>query len=203
MNDSKIHIITVAASLFLQKSFKEVTMKEIVEKTGLSKGAFYHYFESKEQLFKEALEYLYSKVLAYDYESYNQDSLYIFYHELVEGGVKMWKKFTTIIGNEKDHGSGGMNHFTLVFDALKLFPDFSDWAVDRYKAEIETWRRIVENARRSGEINPPISDEEVAKLYVSAADGRAIMTMIKNVPIREIMEDVLNTWDSLYKMIKA
>ena len=28
-------------------------MKEIVEKTGLSKGAFYHHFSSKEILFKE------------------------------------------------------------------------------------------------------------------------------------------------------
>ena len=53
MNESKEHIITVASKLFLQKNFKEVTMKEIVDKTGLSKGAFYHYFESKEQLFLE------------------------------------------------------------------------------------------------------------------------------------------------------
>ena len=53
---SKEHILITAFSLFLQKSFKEVTMKEIVKETGLSKGAFYHYFESKEQLFLELLQ---------------------------------------------------------------------------------------------------------------------------------------------------
>jgi AcrR family transcriptional regulator len=30
-------------------------MKEIVEKTGMSKGAFYHYFPSKEDLFIEII----------------------------------------------------------------------------------------------------------------------------------------------------
>jgi len=53
MNEAKEHILRTSLLLFLQKSYKEVTMREIVEKTALSKGAFYHYFSSKEQLFKE------------------------------------------------------------------------------------------------------------------------------------------------------
>ena len=65
MNQTKEHIITVACELFLQKSFKEVTMKEIVKQTGLSKGAFYHYFESKEQLFQEVLDFFLNNVMVY------------------------------------------------------------------------------------------------------------------------------------------
>ena len=55
VNTTKEHILNVCTHLFLQKGFKEVTMKEIVEKTGMSKGAIYHYFNSKEQLFLEVI----------------------------------------------------------------------------------------------------------------------------------------------------
>jgi TetR/AcrR family transcriptional repressor of nem operon len=40
MSGAKDHILLTSLKLFLQKSFKEVTMKEIVNKTGLSKGVF-------------------------------------------------------------------------------------------------------------------------------------------------------------------
>jgi AcrR family transcriptional regulator len=36
----------------MQKGYKEVTMKDIVDNAELSKGAFYHYFDSKEKVFK-------------------------------------------------------------------------------------------------------------------------------------------------------
>ena len=71
MNDSKEHIITVASRLFLQKSYKEVTMKDIVDATGLSKGAFYYYFSSKEQLFFEVLDFFFTGVMSHDYNSYS------------------------------------------------------------------------------------------------------------------------------------
>jgi AcrR family transcriptional regulator len=60
MSDSRTHILETAANLFMQKSYKEVTMKEIVDKTGLSKGAFYLHFRSKEQLFMEVTDYFFS-----------------------------------------------------------------------------------------------------------------------------------------------
>lgn len=36
--------------LFLQKGYKNVSYQELVKRTGLSKGAIYHYFASKEAL---------------------------------------------------------------------------------------------------------------------------------------------------------
>ena len=54
-NKTKEHILNVCTGLFLQKGFKDLTMKEIVEKTGMSKGAIYHYFDSKENLFLEVI----------------------------------------------------------------------------------------------------------------------------------------------------
>lgn len=42
-----------AYRLFAEKGFKEVTMKEICEATGLSRGGLYRHYESTEQIFLE------------------------------------------------------------------------------------------------------------------------------------------------------
>ena len=54
--DSKDNIIKVAFSLFLKKGFKAVTINNIQERTGLSKGAIYHHFKSKEEIYFATLE---------------------------------------------------------------------------------------------------------------------------------------------------
>lgn len=42
-----------AYQLFVEKGFKEVTMKDICELTGLSRGGLYRHYESTEQIFLE------------------------------------------------------------------------------------------------------------------------------------------------------
>lgn len=49
-------IIRIAARLFSEKSYHDVTMDEIAEKVGVAKGTIYLYFESKERLYLEILE---------------------------------------------------------------------------------------------------------------------------------------------------
>lgn len=44
-----------AYQLFAQKGFKEVTMKDICELTGLSRGGLYRHYESTEQIFLEII----------------------------------------------------------------------------------------------------------------------------------------------------
>jgi TetR/AcrR family transcriptional repressor of nem operon len=52
MADTRDQILTTAFKLFFEKGYKEVTMSELVKETGLSKGAFYHYFLYSEFLLR-------------------------------------------------------------------------------------------------------------------------------------------------------
>lgn len=45
-----------AILLFAEKGFKEVTMKDICEVTGLSRGGLYCHYESTQQIFQEIIE---------------------------------------------------------------------------------------------------------------------------------------------------
>lgn len=46
-------IFHAAEELFLAKSYAEVTMEQIAERSGMTKGALYHHFASKEELYLE------------------------------------------------------------------------------------------------------------------------------------------------------
>ena len=49
-------ILCVAGRLFLEKGFEKTTTQEIVDETGLSKGALFHHFKSKEDILAAVLD---------------------------------------------------------------------------------------------------------------------------------------------------
>ncbi len=52
----KKYIIETARRIFMDKGFKEVTMKDIVEACQISRGGLYLYFSSTKELFEEVLK---------------------------------------------------------------------------------------------------------------------------------------------------
>lgn len=63
MNEKKKRMIETAIDLFAQKSFHTVSVKEITDKSGVSKGAFYIYFDSKEDLVLAIYKYYYQVIM--------------------------------------------------------------------------------------------------------------------------------------------
>ena len=52
----KQYIIEKAREVFVEKGFKEVTMKDIVEACDISRGGLYLYFQNTEELFEDVLK---------------------------------------------------------------------------------------------------------------------------------------------------
>lgn len=52
---TKENILTQSFQLFLNEGYKEVSIQNIVSHCGISKGAFYHHFKSKDDLYEEVL----------------------------------------------------------------------------------------------------------------------------------------------------
>ena len=52
----KKYILETARKVFVEKGFKSVTMKDIVEACEISRGGLYLYFDSTEQILMEVLQ---------------------------------------------------------------------------------------------------------------------------------------------------
>ncbi len=199
MNDSKEHILLTSLNLFLQKNFKEVTIKEIVEITGLSKGAFYHYFQSKEQLFEEVMEHFFTDLIITDYSKFSKDSLLQFYTDCLKEKNKK-KDASKMINNSKEK-TFTANHYFLIFDAMKMLPAFKRQHAKQQEEELNAWTQIISTARKKGEINSEMSNDELAKLFIYSGDGvgiNCIMAGNYNVAAKEKK----TLWDGLYNTIK-
>ena len=59
----KKEIVETAEKLFLKKGYQETTVDDILEATSLSKGGFYHYFNSKEEVLSESINIVMTDML--------------------------------------------------------------------------------------------------------------------------------------------
>jgi len=191
----------VSLKLFLQKNFKEVTMKEIVKETGLSKGAFYHYFESKEKLFFEIIDYFFSSIMEYDFNRLPGDSLFSFYHTYAQQLNTLRFKF---LFNEEGEGEDfiNLNFFALLFDAFKLFPEFKSKMEVYHQKESRAWIQAIKNARIAGEISSPLTDEQIAQIFMFTSDGLTMnLTMESNTA--DLEKKLASLWDNFYETLKT
>lgn len=191
----------VSLKLFLQKNFKEVTMKEIVKETGLSKGAFYHYFESKEQLFYEIIDFFFAAILDFDFSQLPGDSLYRFYHANAE---QLNTLRFQLLANEENDGEDfiTLNFFALLFDAFKLFPEFRTQMEAYHLKERNAWIEVIKSARASGEIRSPLTDQQIAQIFLFTSDGLTMnLTMESNTS--DLDKRLASLWDNFYKTLKS
>jgi AcrR family transcriptional regulator len=62
MNERKQHVIDKAHQLFIDKGFQATSIQDILEYSGISKGTFYNYFSSKNELLIAIFRTIYKKL---------------------------------------------------------------------------------------------------------------------------------------------
>jgi hypothetical protein len=62
MNDRKQHVIKMAHQLFIEKGFQSTSIQDILDYSGISKGTFYNYFPSKNELLIALFKSIYKKL---------------------------------------------------------------------------------------------------------------------------------------------
>jgi AcrR family transcriptional regulator len=63
-DERKVQFIETAMKLFAEKGYHSTSIQDIVEAWGISKGAFYHHFSSKEELMLAIVKHHFEKILS-------------------------------------------------------------------------------------------------------------------------------------------
>ncbi|HYU71907.1 MAG TPA: TetR/AcrR family transcriptional regulator [Ktedonobacteraceae bacterium] len=58
-------LLTIAENVFLQKGYEQTNVDDILKASGISKGAFYHYFKSKEEVLAASIENMLDEAVAF------------------------------------------------------------------------------------------------------------------------------------------
>lgn len=62
MNEKKLKLIDKGLTLFAEKGYHATSIQEIAKEAGISKGAFYLYFQSKEDFIVRSIDYIHEKM---------------------------------------------------------------------------------------------------------------------------------------------
>ena len=193
MKDTKEHILKTSLQLFLRKNYKEVTMQEIVRETGLSKGAFYHYFTGKDKVFEKVVRFFFEHCMLADYQQYPNDSLKRFYTAYIEQVRK-----NTLDQLEDGHER---NPFIMVIEALRRLPKLREIQEKQYAEELGYWKIAVKNAKKSGEIATKLSDETVARMFINLADGILLHQTLSSQNFEDTVRELKRTFDHLFSLL--
>ncbi len=168
MTKTKDQIIQKAFALFMTLEYREVTMSRILKATGLSKGGFYHYFESKEALFEEVFEQFFFS--AASDQAFRPDSSRTFVENMdlfLEQKEAAFKMFAQHLGVEHSE----INFFMFIMHAIQHLPGArqkTELFMQHEKRQLES---IIELALQKGELSGNVQPNRMAELLMRLFDG--------------------------------
>lgn len=198
--DTKEKIIQVAFNMFLQKGYKDVSLKQIVDAVGLTKGAFYHHFTGKEQLFRQIVEMFLLEGGEDVYKGLPKDNLKQFMVSYLERVIAFMDRMQQDIYDNNERM--GISFFLLAFDGLRLFSDFPEKIMKIHEKERNTWIEVINNAKRNGEISTSISDKQLAKMFIGVNDGLGMHLMLEG-RLDDLQGEIFTLWNAIYSLIKT
>jgi TetR/AcrR family transcriptional regulator, transcriptional repressor for nem operon len=166
MNDTKEYIVDQAFRLFLNHSYEAVTISDISHEIGLTKGALYHHFINKEELFKAVIDkYLIIELL-------DPDVKYDSFLQFIEASIESSKKIVyNTVGSKPNFIP--VNYLSLLIDAMRHYPDFILNKSQLLSMQLEKIKTVLLDAVEKLEIRNDIDIDITAINYFSINLGLA------------------------------
>ncbi len=198
MNPTKELILQKSFALFLKKGYDGVSMDDIQTQIGLSRGAIYHHFKSKEQIYKEVIDnYLLSSLTVFlDIAGTNPSTLL----RAIEENLTQRKIFIQKLRKITAHKIDDFFYFKLAFQADEYYKGFSQKITLLNSKEFERWKAAVLHAIETGEIRKNLDADYVAQMFVMIPQGLGLAAAFNS---RLKAEDLKEAYLKFYNIIKT
>ncbi len=166
MKDTRDFIIDEAYKLFLSHSYEAVSISVISEAIGFTKGALYHHFKNKEELFRAVIDkhFPVTSIMV----DVDNTSLKEYTTLCIEHTHKILK---AIFGNEKKFIL--VNYLSLIADCFRHYEGFTENKAHVIEDAVKSAEIIIRNAIKQGEVRKDINIQVVALQYFSLSLGLA------------------------------
>ena len=196
MKDTKEFILKSAYDLFLRNNYEAVTINKISEATQLTKGAIYHHYASKEEIFKAVVDkYMIENKVEVSYE---HASLYDFIQHAISN---VHNKILEQMTFDTDIHRAPLHYISLSIDAFQYYPDFAEIGQKFFQYEIDKWKSALDKAIKSGEIRSDIDTEVISMNFLNISTG-IVGNMLMSGSIEFAFEMFKKQMEELYKVIK-
>jgi len=173
--ETRKKILFEAFKLFLSRGYRNVSLNDVVHTVGVTRGGFYHYFKSKDELYIEVINTYFF-------------SLFDRYMEMLQpsrGSVKerLWSVFSEIyavydemialVGEENFRGITA-----ILFSGLKRFDFILRRLKELYTEIVDALERIIEEGKKRGELRREVDAHASAFGAIALCEGTMILWII-------------------------
>ncbi|SRR6056297_90774 len=138
LEDKKSRICIAAINLFSKKSFNQTTVEEIARETGVGKGTFYNYFESKEYLLNFLLDYGTAKLI-----NYVKDS--------IKENISPKEKLETAIDSHLEYFADNHDYFVFYLREMWSYREGLEDQIIKLKEDyITIFENIIKEGKKEG-----------------------------------------------------
>jgi len=167
-----------------------------MEKTGFSKGAFFYYFKNKQEIFEAVIDMYIDQFATVDFTQLSQTNLRDFLDAYFPAAKRIRSGFFA------PELTFAANHYSLMFEALRLIPDLKSKVNSHEDKAIKAWISIIAAARKNKEIKSILPDKQLARLFIDAGHG-VVINLIMSDNITALEKEASAVWNNIYLLIKA
>lgn len=186
---TKENIILAALRLFLKRGYSSVSVIDVANATGITKGGIYHYFSSKDDLLHVALHYLLDRFEDKYAEILNQPENVreLISHLLVERSIEAYAYDLLQVKPEDDYDYA---HFAI--EVMRKFPDIKSRIEQSYLSICNALAKRLTVARDAGELHPGVDCFVFAVTILAIINGqKSLGSSFQNQGLRQQVSDSL------------
>lgn len=199
IKDNRTHILATAFKLFFQKGYKSVTMSDLVKESGLSKGAFYHYFDSKEELYNHSMDMFIDHYLNNFSLEFNNDLT------LKENLIGLYDQFVPVTDNmntSSQEGAEALSNYLIFLQELMRKPDYREKMSaynQNFNNQFSDW---IITAQNRGEILDTLDPVLLAKHFTSLMKGIGVLHVFvdQSEPVAVTFKKIINQFFELIEI---
>jgi len=195
--EAKNRIIKESVKFFSEKGYHKTKMSEIAESLGVSKGAIYQYFTSKEELFLDVIKY---------YVEYTQKDLILFLSLRPPGDIATDDFFDIMFNIDQSQSIENLNLLDRLFPPLDFNlaisemvasnPSVKEEMTKYYMGSIKLIANYFEDYKSRGTIKKNIDTFLLSMGITSLQDG-----LMAGIQMGVDISEIRKTWKEITKMI--
>ena len=200
MNPSKRKILEEAFALFLTKSYDSVSLREIQDRVGLSRGAIYHHFKSKDEIYDNVIdEFLLPIFSIFSSPPANEKNSLM---ATIQATLKDRQTYTNKLKEITSFKLVDFYFFKFLFQATEHSESFREKVNLLVEKEFNSWRSVIQTAMRTGEIRSDVDLDSVTQWFIISPMGLGLSSAFCNYVNSINTGDLRNIYLRYYDLLK-
>ena len=179
----KEELFSAAFRLFILHGYDGVSFSDIEKATGMSRGAIFHYVDTKQDLFRQVIKMFVIDKQSIDMKiKYGKDSsLHDFIDAYVKGVKRTMKEVKHLIGDDVSTAVCSRAYLNIIQQVASILPDLFMSYQQCMDKEQQVWQQVITRAIERREVQSGIDVDLLAQTFSTLFYGRAYRDSLTKV----------------------